>query len=100
MAYATPAHPCAMAELADKIAGSDFEHREAMAPKGRSTWMYGVRRSPGKARFVSVGFIAPLERKRFFLYGEMAELAEGAPLLREYGVYSSIEGSNPSLSAI
>ena len=32
--------------------------------------------------------------------GEMAELAEGAPLLREYGVYSSIEGSNPSLSAI
>ena len=31
--------------------------------------------------------------------GEMAELAEGAPLLREYGVKSSIEGSNPSLSA-
>ena len=30
----------------------------------------------------------------------MAELAEGAPLLREYGVKSSIEGSNPSLSAI
>ena len=30
----------------------------------------------------------------------MAELAEGAPLLREYGVNSSIEGSNPSLSAI
>ena len=27
-------------------------------------------------------------------------MAEGAPLLREYGVYSSIEGSNPSLSAI
>ena len=27
-------------------------------------------------------------------------VAEGAPLLREYGVYSSIEGSNPSLSAI
>ena len=26
--------------------------------------------------------------------------AEGAPLLREYGVKSSIEGSNPSLSAI
>ena len=26
-------------------------------------------------------------------------MAEGAPLLREYGVYSSIEGSNPSLSA-
>jgi hypothetical protein len=25
--------------------------------------------------------------------------AEGAPLLREYGVKSSIEGSNPSLSA-
>ena len=27
-------------------------------------------------------------------------MAEGAPLLREYGVNSSIEGSNPSLSAI
>jgi hypothetical protein len=27
-------------------------------------------------------------------------VAEGAPLLREYGVYSLIEGSNPSLSAI
>ena len=26
-------------------------------------------------------------------------MAEGAPLLREYGVYSLIEGSNPSLSA-
>ena len=26
--------------------------------------------------------------------------AEGAPLLREYRVYSSIEGSNPSFSAI
>jgi hypothetical protein len=26
-------------------------------------------------------------------------VAEGAPLLREYGVDSSIEGSNPSLSA-
>ncbi len=26
--------------------------------------------------------------------------AEGAPLLREYGVYSLIEGSNPSFSAI
>ena len=32
--------------------------------------------------------------------GEMAEQVEGAPLLREYGVKSSIEGSNPSLSAI
>lgn len=30
----------------------------------------------------------------------MAEQAEGAPLLREYGVKSSIEGSNPSLTAI
>ncbi len=27
-------------------------------------------------------------------------MVEGAPLLREYGVYSLIEGSNPSLSAI
>ena len=26
-------------------------------------------------------------------------MVEGAPLLREYGVKSSIEGSNPSLSA-
>ena len=30
--------------------------------------------------------------------GEMAELVEGAPLLREYGAKSLIEGSNPSLS--
>ncbi len=30
----------------------------------------------------------------------MAEPVEGAPLLREYGVKNSIEGSNPSLSAI
>src|SRR3546814_13980225 len=29
----------------------------------------------------------------------VARVAEGAPLLREYRVYSSIEGSNPSLSA-
>ena len=34
------------------------------------------------------------------LFGEMAELVEGAPLLREYGAKSFIEGSNPSLSAI
>lgn len=27
-------------------------------------------------------------------------VAEGAPLLREYGVKNSIEGSNPSLTAI
>ncbi len=27
-------------------------------------------------------------------------MAEGAPLLREYVVYSRIEGSNPSLTAI
>ena len=27
-------------------------------------------------------------------------MAEGAPLLREYGIYSLIEGSNPSVSAI
>src|SRR3569623_2840794 len=32
--------------------------------------------------------------------GEMAELVEGAHLLREYGVNSSIEGSTPSLSAV
>ena len=29
----------------------------------------------------------------------MAEQVEGAPLLREYGLKRSIEGSNPSLSA-
>ena len=32
--------------------------------------------------------------------GEMAELAEGARLLSEYGVKSSTMGSNPILSAI
>ena len=31
--------------------------------------------------------------------GEVAESAEGAPLLREYGYKTPIEGSNPSLSA-
>ena len=30
----------------------------------------------------------------------MAELVEGAPLLREYGAKSLIEGSNPSLSVL
>ena len=37
---------------------------------------------------------APVEFRR------VGRVAEGAPLLREYGVNSSIEGSNPSLSAI
>src|SRR4249919_437641 len=32
-------------------------------------------------------------------FGEVAEQVEGAPLLREYGLKRSIEGSNPSLSA-
>ena len=32
------------------------------------------------------------------ILGEVAELVEGAPLLREYGTKNSIEGSNPSLS--
>ena len=31
--------------------------------------------------------------------GRDGRVVEGAPLLREYGVKSSIEGSNPSLSA-
>ena len=30
----------------------------------------------------------------------LGRVAEGAPLLRVYGVYSLIEGSNPSVSAI
>lgn len=32
--------------------------------------------------------------------GRDGRVAEGAPLLREYGVYSLIEGSNPSLSVL
>ena len=32
-------------------------------------------------------------------YRRGGRVAEGAPLLREYAVYSGIEGSNPSLSA-
>ena len=36
----------------------------------------------------------------FLFFGEMAELAEGARLLSECRVYSSTEGSNPSLSAM
>ncbi len=35
-----------------------------------------------------------------FIAWRDGRVAEGAPLLREYGVDSSIEGSNPSLSAI
>ncbi len=35
----------------------------------------------------------------FLNTGEMTELADGARLLSECGVYSSTEGSNPSLSA-
>ncbi|KPJ97129.1 MAG: hypothetical protein AMJ55_00170 [Gammaproteobacteria bacterium SG8_15] len=52
MAHATPAYPCAMAEPADKIAVGNFEQRNevTLAPKGRSTGMYGVRRSPAKVR--------------------------------------------------
>ena len=41
----------------------------------------------------------PAKRVSCAAFGEMAEPVEGAPLLREYGVKSSIEGSNPSLSA-
>ena len=37
--------------------------------------------------------------RRFRQTRRDARVAEGAPLLREYRVYSSIEGSNPSLSA-
>ena len=33
------------------------------------------------------------------LFWRDGRAAEGAPLLREYGVKSAIEGSNPSLSA-
>ena len=36
---------------------------------------------------------------RDFAFRRLAREAEGAPLLREYGVKSSIEGSNPSVSA-
>src|SRR5690606_635829 len=39
-----------MAEWSTKFAGSEFEHRlgaaESMALKGRSTWTYGVTRTP------------------------------------------------------
>ncbi len=31
--------------------------------------------------------------------GKRDRVAEGAPLLREYGVYSLIKGSNPFVSA-
>ncbi len=45
----------------------------------------------GHDPYVSVGY-APCRRRG-------GRVAEGAPLLREYRVYSPIEGSNPSLSA-
>ncbi len=39
------------------------------------------------------------DRNRGYLLWRGGRVAEGAPLLREYGVNPSIEGSNPSLSA-
>src|SRR5688572_32593068 len=45
----------------------------------------------------AAGFAA-ISRIRFRSRSDARE-AEGAPLLREYGVKSSIEGSNPSVSA-
>jgi hypothetical protein len=66
-----------------------------MAPKGRA------QGCASKARLERHEKIGKIRHSRVLDNpGEMAELAEGAPLLREYGVYSSIEGSNPSLSAI
>lgn len=51
-----------------------------------------------------IDFINNTQRKSFKykrqINGEMAELAEGAPLLREYAVKSCIRGSNPRLTAI
>ena len=59
----------------------------------------------GSCQIIS-NFLVKLYDKRFTdviiscYFGEVAELVEGAPLLREYGVKSSIEGSNPSLSVL
>lgn len=69
-------------------------------PSGRSTTMLvdgrPFRRSSRGGRF-SMQRRARASRLPF-LTGTGGRAAEGAPLLREYGVYSSIEGSNPSLS--
>ena len=49
---------------------------------------------------ISVDFILVRDKLlRYRFRRRDGRAAEGAPLLREYGVYSSIEGSNPSLSA-
>ena len=45
------------------------------------------------------GYLLALHRERPVHFGEVAELAEGAPLLREYGSKRLIVGSNPTLSA-
>ena len=55
-----------------------------MAPNGRRDYNAPPAKAPAKTAKVS---------------RRDGREAEGAPLLREYGAYTSIEGSNPSLSA-
>ena len=59
--------------------------------------MPGITRSVER-RTAGLDLLIEFERQSVFRRG--GRVAEGAPLLREYGVNSSIEGSNPSLSAI
>ncbi len=60
---------------------------------------YFVTRFPTGVRLAQInsGIAVKLKIRRFRRNGRAAE---GAPLLRVYRVYSSIEGSNPSFSAI
>ena len=71
-----------MAELVDKFAGSEFEQRSEtkLAPKGCNPWMGGI----GRAEAPWLCRLSAIAGKKF-RFGEMAELVEGAPLLRAYG---------------
>ena len=85
-----------MAELADRIAGSNSEYRSDSddTPQGRVYGYTSKARPERDSNKPSARFNYPFSVRRD------GREAEGAPLLREYGVNSSIEGSNPSLSAI
>ena len=82
--------------MADKIAGSNFKHHVVCdGPKGEGRIARVTR------DWSAMCHNTLIQNTEYDLKNWRAgRVAEGAPLLREYGVYSLIEGSNPSLSAI
>src|SRR5262249_1413603 len=76
----------------DKIVGNDFGQPQA-GPERSEGRVSGMRRAyPSRVSRIREAHVN-------LDYRRGAREAEGAPLLREYRVKSSIEGSNPSLSA-